>query len=293
MICVRLEGGLGNQLFQYTAGRALAIRHQTELLLDATALTRPSRNVTPRQLELRRFRTVGRIATSREAALLPLLRRVPRASRWISQWVTHVERGVDYDEAFRDLPDQSYLCGYWQSYRYSAGIGKTLLEELSPAEPLSSRSLHVGEAMAGPSSVALHVRRGDYFSLASASQFHGVLPMAYYSEAIERVRAAVPLPRFFVFSDDQEWCKLHLPLAAAEVVHVDHNPGSDAWQDLVLMGFCRHHIIANSSFSWWGAWLADQRWDASSRQVIAPGHWFGGGRSDTRDRFPRHWQKVE
>lgn len=292
MICVRLEGGLGNQLFQYAAGRALAMRHRTELLLDTTALSRPSLKITPRQLELRHFGVVGRTASPREAALLPLLRRVPRVSRWISPWMTHVERGVNYDEAFCALPDQSYLCGYWQSYRYAADIGKTLMADLIPAEPLSSRSQRATDEITGTNSVALHVRRGDYLSLTSAARFHGVLPMHYYQEAIKLVRAAVPSPRFFVFSDDQDWCKAQLPLAAAEVVRVEHNMGSDSWQDLVLMSLCRHHIIANSSFSWWGAWMADQRSDGCSRQVVAPLRWFSGGDSDTRDRFPRHWQKV-
>lgn len=292
MICVRLEGGLGNQLFQYAAGRALAMKHRTELLLDLSALTRRSRTVTPRQMELRHFRVVGRTASSREAKVLPLLRRVPRLSRWISPWVTHVERSVNYDEAFWTLPDQSYLCGYWQSYRYASGIGKSLLEELVPREPLSSRSLRIAEEISANSSVALHVRRGDYVSLASAAQFHGVLPIRYYIEAIKLVRAAIPSPRFFVFSDDQDWCKAQLPLGAAEVVHVEHNTGSNSWQDFVLMSLCRHNIIANSSFSWWGAWLADQRWAGSSRQVIAPLRWFSEGESNTRDRFPSHWHKV-
>jgi len=141
-------------------------------------------------------------------------------------------------------------------------------------------------------SVALHIRRGDYVSLVSAARFHGALPLSYYMAAVARVRECVVEPKFFVFSDDQEWCRDNLQLGDS-ATFVGHNTGSDSWQDLVLMGRCRHHVIANSSFSWWGAWLADQRWGVPQRLVIAPACWFSGQPGQNlSDRFPVHWEMI-
>ena len=293
MICVRLEGGLGNQLFQYAAARALALRHRTELLLDTSTLLRYTHGVTPRNLELHRFRHAGRAATARESRLLPWLRRAAAVSHWLSPWRTFVEKGLNFNAAFLTLPDQTYLVGYWQSFRYFEAIAQQLMQEIEPLEPLSPVSAAVAEQIDSSMSVALHVRRGDYTSLAAAAALHGVLPVSYYEAALQRVRDRIGAPRFFVFSDDMDWCRANLPLPAAESTFVSHNIGPDAWQDLVLLSRCRHHVIANSSFSWWGAWLADQRLGGASRCVIAPSRWFSAGAEYLGDRFPTHWTVMQ
>lgn len=290
MICVRLNGGLGNQLFQYATGRALALQHGCELLLDASRLQASVRNVTPRPFELSHFRHRARVASTSETRRLAWLHRMAAVSHWVSPWRTYVERGLRYNAAFAELPDQTYLVGYWQSARYFAPVAREIASELSAARPLSPASEAVAEAMSRGPSVALHVRRGDYVSLAAAASLHGTLGLPYYEAALQRVRAQVEGSRYFVFSDDIAWCREHLPLGAEEAVYVDHNAGPDAWQDLVLMATCRHHIIANSSFSWWGAWLRDQRLGESGHLVIAPARWFAGQPAeDLSDRFPAHW----
>jgi len=292
MICVRLEGGLGNQLFQYAAGRALALRHRTELILDTSTLQRCSRRVTQRHLELHYLRHVGLVASGRDSRLFFWLDRVASFSRWISPWHVYVEKDTAFCAAFETLPDQSYLVGYWQSYRYFSNIAEQLMQEFVPVHALSAMSLAVMERIDSTTSVALHVRRGDYASLASAASFHGTLPLSYYKSAVDRVRERIYAPRFFVFSDDPDWCHSNLELDD-KATFVVHNSGADAWQDLILMSRCRHHVIANSSFSWWGAWLADQRWADPQRLVVAPAHWFRGlAQTDQNlgDRFPPHWE---
>ncbi len=295
MICIRFEGGLGNQMFQYAAGRALALRHETKLMLDVSTLVKNSSRVTARTFELSRFRQVGHLLDKREARWLhwlPRLRWLPVLSALISPWRPFVEKGFAWQEGFDRLPDQTYLVGYWQSYRYFADIGEILAQEFEPCEPLSLASQAVAGQMATGNSVALHVRRGDYVSLAAAASFHGALPLSYYEAAFRRVGEAVADPHVFVFSDDPNWCRDNLQFAGT-VTYVTHNFGSQAWQDLVLMGRCRHHIIANSSFSWWGAWLADQRWGVPGRLVIAPTRWFAGtGEQHLQDRYPSHWESL-
>jgi hypothetical protein len=290
MICVRLDGGLGNQLFQYAAGRALALRLGKELLLDTSTLLRHSRNVTPRNFELFRFRHMAKFPNTNQARFLPWLHHISPVSHWVSQWHTHAEKGRPYSPRFQQLPGNSYLVGYWQSHKYFSEIAPELLSELTPAEPISEASQRISDQIDVCNSVALHIRRGDYVSRAAAASHHGVLPLSYYQAALNRVNDQVSSPRFFVFSDDPAWCRSNLPLNKANAVFVDHNVGPDAWQDLVLMSRCQHHVIANSSFSWWGAWLADQRWPGPQRLVVAPARWFGG--RDTQelgDRFPEHW----
>ena len=157
---------------------------------------------------------------------------------------------------------------------------------------MSEQSTDIAHRIDGTESVAVHVRRGDYVTLRSAAALHGTLPVEYYAAAISQLRATVASPHFYVFSDEPEWCASHLPLLVGEATFVSHNVGPKAWQDLMLMSRCRHHVVANSSFSWWGAWLADQRHRGAPRQVIAPARWFAGQALDTVDRFPAHWRVL-
>lgn len=290
MICARLDGGLGNQLFQYAAGRALAARLGCDLLIDTSRLQRRNSRVTPRALELGHFRHGGRIAAPEESWHLGWLHRVAPISHWITPWRTYVEQGLAYNTKFDQLPDQTYLVGYWQSFRYFEQISQLLATELQPVAALSSASEAVASQMAMATAVAVHVRRGDYVSLTSAANLHGALPISYYTEALAYIRERMVNPRFFVFSDDIAWCERQLPLSGEEVTYVSHNTRDAAWQDLALMSLCHHHIIANSSFSWWGAWLADQRRPTARRVVVAPARWFAGQPiQDLTDRFPAHW----
>lgn len=292
MIVVKLDGGLGNQLFQYAAGKALATRHNAELFFDITALEKCSRGVTPRSFELGFFSYVGKFINPDEFSYFSFSKYFPIIFRRLNGLSVYVEVGVGFSESFSSLPDNTFLAGYWQSPRYFADISAQLIFDLVPINALSQKSLAIAEEINLNNSVAIHVRRGDYVSLASAASFHGAMPLSYYMAAIARVRESVVDPMFFVFSDDQDWCRNNLKLGNS-TTFVDHNFGDDSWQDLVLMGHCRHNVIANSSFSWWGAWIADQRWAPQQRVVIAPARWFSGKADiNLNDRFPAHWEVL-
>ncbi len=290
MICIRLEGGLGNQLFQYATGRALAIRHSTELVLDTSALNTILPGITSRSYELGHFNLVARFAKPKECRLPSWLRHLPALSKLISPWRMYVENGLGFNPRFTSLPDNTFLVGYWQSYRYFSDVRDMLISDLTLVTPMSAASNDIAIQIESSPSVAIHVRRGDYVSLASAANLHGALPSVYYIDAVREVSQAVHGARFFVFSDDPDWCRSNLQLNNT-AIYVAHNRGTDSWQDLMLMSRCRHHIIANSSFSWWGAWLADQRHRiTANRFVVAPARWFSGQPySDLSDRFPPHW----
>lgn len=291
MIFVRLEGGLGNQLFQYAAARRLATRHGTSLRLDASTYLSKQRRITPRGLELRHFRIEADVTTEKCLRCLPLARRFPGLWSRLTGLSIYIEQGLQFNPHFDTLPDNTYLIGYWQSHRYFADIAPTLARELEGAQALSATNIGLADRAMTEPSVAIHVRRGDYASLPSAASLHGTLPLSYYTAALAHIRQQVSDPRFFIFSDDIEWCRANLPLARDEATFVENNHGDDAWQDLLLMGYCRHHVIANSSFSWWGAWLADRR--HTHRCVVAPAQWFRiQAPHDTADRFPQHWSVL-
>jgi hypothetical protein len=279
-------------MFQYAAGRALAMRHQTELVMDMSTLKKNNPHVTARSFELGHFSHAGKLMDQDAAPCLPWLHRVPALSSWLTPWRVFAEKGAAWQPGFDKLHDQTCLIGYWQSHRYFSHISQELANEFEPADALSLVSQAVASQIAACPSVAVHVRRGDYVSLASAAKFHGTLPAAYYAAALWQVGAKVTDAHVFVFSDDPQWCRQNLPWGGA-VTYVSHNAGPDAWQDLVLMGRCKHHVIANSSFSWWGAWLADQRWGVAGRNVIAPKIWFAGAlKQHLQDRYPKHWEIV-
>lgn len=289
MIIARLLGGLGNQMFQYATGRALALRTGADLKLDlaiyesstsrAYALGHfPIQAVPATRLEVERL---TRIRTP-ERVLGRLLRRKPRPRR------SHVrEPDLRFHPEILDLPDDVYLDGYWQSERYFIDAATAIQNELGPPEPESARDREVAAAIDSTESISLHVRRGDYVSSRVAREILGPCGLDYYQRALAMLRERLALPHLFVFSDEPEWARENLDLPLPTTV-VDHNDPGDAHRDLALMARCRHHIIANSSFSWWGAWLAPR----PDKIVIAPRRWFAREDLSADDLVPEPWMRL-
>lgn len=287
MIAVRLMGGLGNQLFQYAAGRALALARGAELLLDHGWFDDVG-DATPRSYALigyalaaRRFEPerlradVGWLArvTKRHAAPSELL----RAAGW--RVVRPAGRRCDLSVF---VGDKLYLDGYWQSAGYFDSARDALLAELTLLQPPEGENAAMLARIEGSAAVAVHVRRGDYVSDPRALAHHGLCSLDYYRDAFAYVQQHIPEARPFVFSDDMQWARAQLGDWPG-VCFVDHN--DDAQQDLQLMRHCRHFIIANSSFSWWGAWLAQ----GADKIVVAPRRWFADPAADEGDLVPAEW----
>ncbi len=290
MITSRLLGGLGNQMFQYAAGLALARRLGTELRLDISWFAR----VANRRYDLGDFAITARPATARE--LIGVGVRPPGAvARALSVLSLAGFRGIrghvqepafTYWPGFAELPDGTYLDGYWQSERYFEGIADSIRREFTartPPDPENQRTL---DAINSCESVAIHVRRGDYAASAHTHDYHGTTPLEYYEQAVARMRSQLPAATFFVFSDDATWTRKVLSVGEG-TVFVTHNGSERSFEDLRLMSACRHHIIANSTFGWWGAWLAN----TEGQRVIAPRRWFKTD-LDTRDLIPARWERL-
>jgi len=287
MIVFQALGGLGNQLFQYAAARRLALLNQCSLVVDHHWFDHPRAGETPRRLELTRFSVAMRLATPYE-----LLRWTPMRSRWARYLKPLMplklirEKGYGVNHNLFSATSNSYLTGFWQSEAYFADIRHQLLKELNPVAPPGPEDLVMMEQILKSDSISVHVRRGDYVTLSSASAYHGLCTLDYYRKAISYISERIDNPSLFIFSDDPEWTRANLQ-SPIPTYYVDHNSPELAFQDLRLMSLCQHHILANSSFSWWGAWLSNE----SDGIVIAPERWYAVDRP-TPDLIPSRWIRM-
>ncbi|MCH7643659.1 MAG: alpha-1,2-fucosyltransferase [Myxococcales bacterium] len=291
MVITKLKGGLGNQLFQSAAGLRLACARKTKLKMDLSALEDQACR-TPRSYEMGAFQFSAEIASLSEVAALVL----PAPSRfrgWLPNWTgvrsnpSATERHFHFDPDVLSLPDGSCLEGYWQSERYFADSTDRVRKEFSFRKPPLGQSAEIIAKMASCIAVSLHVRRGDYLTDPAANATHGVCSLDYYRTAIDYISERVSTPVFFLFSDEPEWVRENLEFRGSATV-IDHNGPEAGYEDLRLMSQCAHHIIANSSFSWWGAWLNPNR----NKIVVAPEKWFADGLRDTSDLLPANWVKL-
>lgn len=289
MIAVYLQGGLGNQMFQYAFAAQLAARHASRVIVDPYWFDHPLRGETPRTLDIMQLQVecdVADAATMRRWKMMRL-RFARRLPSFLLPPSLVMECGNGVDQVALAAPNNSYLRGFWQSEQYFQDIATSLAAQFVPKAAPSSQDHALLERMAGGHAVSLHVRRGDYVSLASAAAYHGTCSPAYYRQAIDHILQRREGCRFFVFSDDPRWAAENLDIAA-ETHYVAHNGAADAVQDMRLMSRCQDHIIANSSFSWWGAWLAEQRHDDGI--IIAPRQWLAG--RDAIDIVPARWMRM-
>lgn len=286
MITVRLLGGLGNQLFQYATGRALALRLGVELVLDGREAARSP------QTWLRPALHHFDIQTVQDAPLPPdrthalrygLWRKFGRSPRFLRE----AELGVN--RAVLEAPDQTYLHGYFQSEQYFRDAEAQIRTELRTITPPSAQNAEwLTRLRETPGATAVHLRRGDYVADAKAAATHGSVGPDYYARAIAQVEARTgQTPELFVFSNDPEWCRSTLSLPRPFTV-IDHNTADDHYEDLRLMAACQHHVIANSTFSWWGAWLGA----SPAQHVVAPAQWFGVEAKQNPDILPKAWHAL-
>lgn len=281
-IYARLFGGTGNQLFQYAAGRALADRLGCDLVLDAryVAGSRDRGDCFAHFANARSRRAAGLPPSKADGWLrYGLWRLFGRQPRF------HRERGLGFDPGFFDLPPGTYLHGYWQSERYFAPIAAALRRDLTFTTPLDAANAEMAARIAAaPVPVACHVRRGDY----TAAGAYAACPPEYYRRAVARLNERLGGPlTCFVFSNDPAWTRVNLDLGQDMVV-VDINGEATGHFDLHLQSLCAHNVIANSTFSWWGAWLNP----SPDKLVVAPKDWFAGGAPGNPDICPASWLRL-
>jgi hypothetical protein len=276
-------------MFQYAAGRALSLEQGQPLFLDVSGFVGYGLH---HGFELQSiFDCPILIASESDMRNVlgwqssPLALRFLRrpSMRWMRREGLIVEPHLNFWAEISDAPRDSYLSGYWQSEKYFHKVAETIRSDFSFTNPLSQLNVSWANKIAACQAVSLHVRRGDYVADLKTNANHGVLLLDYYRASIDVIAARVTAPEFFIFSDDISWVKAQLKIDFP-CHYIDHNQGKDSYNDMRLMSLCKHHIIANSSFSWWGAWLNR----SPEKIVIAPKQWFANAQRPT-DLLPQAW----
>lgn len=290
-VVTRLNGGLGNQLFQYAAGRSLADKLNVPLKIDLSEFD----TYKLRGFELDKFNIEAEIADQAELSCINT--RPSRIIRYKNRLAIYFgkitpafafrEKNFRYDHLFAKISNPVYLDGYWQSERYFKIAEAHLRREIIYKGALEDSSMKILDSIKKYNSVSLHIRRGDYVTNPSAAAVHGVCSLQYYYDAVHYIAAQTSQPFFFIFSDDPQWAKENLKIN--HPVHfVEANGPDRGVEDMWLMKSCNHHIIANSSFSWWAAWLNN----SIEKIVVAPRVWFKDSTINTRDLIPDQWHRL-
>lgn len=291
MVIVRLIGGLGNQLFQYAFGRYVAILNDTVLKLDISGFEEYKLHA----YSLGHFNITEEFATKEEVEGVKARARKRGAIKRLlfgkGEGVTSIhcaEKPFGFKDEYLEVRgDEIYLEGSWQSERFFHGVGDTIRGELTVKSAPRGKDYEVGELIKSTCGVNLHIRRADYATNEKTKSFHGLCGLDYYKEAVERIRGVEESPHLFIFSDDHEWVRDNLKVDGP-VTFVAHNDAGTNYEDLRLMSLCKHHIIANSTFSWWGAWLGGDK----DKVVIAPSRWFQTGDLDSSHVVPGRWIRI-
>lgn len=278
MIVVQLQGGLGNQMFQYAAGVSLAKRLETKVYIDLGWLNGQDKLgvITKRNYELGIFNIKPMFKnpiTSLRLRLNP-----PTVFR---------DPDIRYRPEFEELKGNVVLEGFWLSPKYFKDAEEEIHRMFTFKDTLSTNSQKFLKEIEGSASVSVHVRRGDYANDPQTKKFHGLQPLSYFEKAARQIRKKVSEPRFFVFSDDPKWCQKNLKLGGP-TTFVTGNAGAKSYEDMQLMAACKHNIIVNSSFSWWGSWLNPNK----DKIVIAPKKWWKDKSIDSSDVVPKNWLRI-
>lgn len=282
MIKVKLNGGLGNQMFQYALGRSLTYRRRTKL---ATYFRGSVAGDTAWKYSLGCFTlspdSTIRISPDLSAKLQHLVKLFFGESKNLVK-----EKSFNFDPDVLKVPDNVILEGYWQSEKYFIDDKDLIRKDYEFKENLIGKNAQLAKKITSSNSVSLHIRRGDYVSDKKTNDFHGTSGLDYYKKSLGYIKKRVKSPMYFVFSDDIAWAKDNLKLPNA--TFIDWNQADKSYVDMQLMSLCKHNIIANSSFSWWGAWLNNN----PSKIVIAPKIWFKDPSVDTSDLLPKDWLRI-
>lgn len=288
MKIVKVSGGLGNQMFQYAFAKAYSLKNNCEVLLDISWYENEDDLgvVAKRNFELEVFNINLKFATKEEIEIckdkksnshLPkLIRKVLNRPKCVSNEVFEKDAGV-FDSELLNLKDNAYYEGFFQSEKYFKDFRDEILKDFTLKLSLDDKNNEMLKQITSTNSVSLHVRRGDYVKLQSV---YKLCTLDYYNQAINFICQRVENPHFYIFSDDCEWVRENLKIEHENTIV---NINKEGYFDLELMKNCKHNIIANSSFSWWGAWL-------NNGIVVAPKTWFVK-MLDT-DIIPENWTRL-
>lgn len=284
MIITELIGGLGNQMFQYAFGLSLSEQYQVPLKVDISGFDQYETHAFALdKLSCRLEQATDKEITyykkynSKKDSFIHRLKKKP--VYYVESQFTHI----------KNLPflKRAYVSGYWQSEKYFNHYRDRLLNEFKLKQDLSVFTNDIIQDTLKQTSVSLHVRRGDYITNPDANRVHGSCSLDYYKNAIEYIKKQNSLFKTYVFSDDIEWAKKNLNFIE-DIFFIEKPNSIDDCEEMILMSKCQHNIIANSTFSWWGAWLNQN----PNKLVITPKKWFNDTTKNCSDLIPVNWVRL-
>lgn len=292
-------GGLGNQMFQYAFGRRMALINNTELVLDDSLLldrSQPNELVTHRNFDLDVFNLKPyRWASEKEVFLYNgssgafILKKIFRKLKnLVSPKTLIIQNANEVNLNYLKFNSDVCFVGRWQSELYFKDITQQLREEFVIKAPVNSEIVKYNEIISNCNAVCLHIRRGDLVSSAIYSNTIGALEWSYYECALSYLKERVENPVFFIFSDDIDWCQKNIQLNEKTYYMNEETSGIKASGHLLLMTKCKHFIIANSTFAWWGAWLAN----SENKIVVYPKNWYKDVKNKNPQMCPINWKAL-
>ena len=277
MKIVFIQGGLGNQIFQYAFFRYLIKKGYRRVYLDGAAGFISKHG----GFELKRLFP----SIAADQRVLPYWKaRPPYLLGELLRLIFRLDLRTDEEQP---KGRKLWWKAHWQEYRYPEYVREEIVKSLEFIPIEDEKNVKILQLITSTNAVSIHVRRGDYLQPHMRPMFGDICSTDYYHKAIGYIRGKVENPQFFVFSDDPDWVKKNLSPECA--VYVDWNRGKDSFRDMQLMSCCKHHIIANSSFSWWGAWLSPY----PEKLVVCPAKWFHNFPVEKVDRLlPPDWHRI-
>jgi hypothetical protein len=306
MVIVQLLGGLGNQMFQYAFGRSLSNRFNTELKLDISLLNNSKDEViTKRLFELSNFNICSEIVTEDEIQIfshsnnlfyntLVWLKNITQGESIFGKIIFKTVKSILPFQVITETPcikrpirkkRHNYIIGYWQDEDYFIEIENVIRNEFSFKKPPSGANIDYLNVINGSNSVGVHIRKGDYISITENQKIFNNIEIDYYIKAETIIREKLENPHFFIFTDDIKWARDNYPIK--DHFLISHNKNNPI-EDLRLFSACKHQIIANSSFSWWGAWLNQN----TSKIIVAPKIWFIDSKNKNAKIVPKGWIRI-
>ncbi|MDD3435541.1 MAG: alpha-1,2-fucosyltransferase [Candidatus Gastranaerophilales bacterium] len=284
---VKFNGGLGNQMFQWAFARSLEKKTSFQAFFDMSYFTK--KYARPYDLEIFNVnpRKIEDFWLKLRLEIIWKLRRRLKNKKFLGLKF-YCEPHFEFDENIFQIEPNTYIEGFFQSEKYFKEIEDDLRNDFQFKNPPAKQNEELTAKIGTVNSVSLHIRRGDYVQKKRFQNLYAPCSLDYYRRGVEYIAQNYANPTLFIFSDDIEWVKQNLNLPY-ESVYVSHNTGKKSFEDMRLMSLCKHNIIANSSFSWWGAWLNNN----PKKIVIAPQKWFNDENIVQIDVIPQNWIKLE
>nr|WP_290857076.1 alpha-1,2-fucosyltransferase [Flaviramulus sp.] len=293
MIVIKLQGGLGNQMFQYAIAIILAFKNSETLLIENRFFEnqKKSPGFTPRKFELNIFNNNYVKASKKDLSTFRSLSLFYKFKKKIGLNYPKVYNELDFgfQQDVLTLKAPVFLKGYFQSYKYFEGNEKLIKNVFSFRDlELDSKNKKIFNKLNKENSISIHIRRGDYVNDKITENYHGSCTLDYYLEAIKFIKAKYKNVTLVFFSDDCDWVKVQFKDLPYLKIFIDHNKDENSWKDMLLMSICKHNIIANSTFSWWAAWLNNN----PRKTIIAPKKWYTNTELSISDLIPSQWIRI-